>query len=584
MKTSPYRRRLNGYSDSPVFLFFPNSWSQVPGPWFLVIRYSGIPVFLYNIIMAKSFVRISLATKFRVLFTVAGLVIIVLALALPWYFTERLTEAAAERSASEMARMALHEWEQNHHVDPAARSDVARYFTAGADGRRGLAFVSLLPGGEDAGPMDASVRRAVTLFGAEPQREMVLLTEADEEGRKVYRCLHAVRAKASYLHRRDEPDAPNLQPGQLVGVIDITMPPPAGALLWWTRGMFVLGAIIAAMTALIMFHFIIRQVVLNPVRRLDDLADKVAEGDLSGRCDLVGGDEFEKLSRRFNEMLDVINAQSDQLRQATRALDLRLSELAEANVALYEAGRIKNEFLANVSHELRTPLNSIIGFAELLAETDDEKRRRHAGNILTSARLLAGIVNDLLAAAKIEAGTGEVRREKVSITDLAETLGQLVRPMADKKHLWLEVKLAEDIPVVSTDPGKVQQILYNLLSNAIKFTPPDGGVTISARRVAAAVSPLKVDSVAIAVADTGPGIPAADQKRIFEKFSRLDNTMTREHGGAGLGLAIAKTLTGLLGGRLTLDSEPGHGATFTLILPVNPPGGQDQNKTLDPRM
>ncbi|MCD4699373.1 MAG: HAMP domain-containing histidine kinase, partial [Phycisphaerae bacterium] len=502
--------------------------------------------------MAKSFVRISLATKFRVLFAVAGLAIIVAALALPWYFTERLTEAAVERSAGEIARLVLHEWEQNRQVAPLAQSDIARYFTAGADGRYGLGFVLLLSGNEDVEMMDAPVRQAVSLFGSEPQRKMVLLTESDEEGRKVYRYIHAVRAKASYLPGRDGRDSPEFQPGQMIGVIDITMPPPVGAMVWWTRGMFVLGAILAVMTALITLHFITRQVVLEPVRRLDELADKVAEGDLTGRCDLVGGDEFQKLSQRFNEMLDVINAQQDQLRQANRALDLRLSELAEANVALYEAGRIKNEFLANVSHELRTPLNSIIGFAELLAETDDEKRRRHAGNILTSARLLAGIVNDLLTAAKIEAGTGEMRREKVSITDLSETLGQLVRPMADKKHLRLEVKPADDVPVVTTDPGKVQQILYNLLSNAIKFTPPDGGVTISVRCVSATVSPLRVDSVAIAVADTGPGIPVADQKRIFEKFSRLDNTMTREHGGAGLGLAISKTLTGLLSGRLTL--------------------------------
>ncbi len=522
--------------------------------------------------MAKSFVRISLATKFRVLFAAAGLVIIVSALALPWYFTERLAESVVECSAGEVAGLAMHEWEQNRQVAPLAQSDVARYFTAGADGRRGLGFISLLPGDEDAEAIDASVRRAVSLFVSEPQREMVLLGEEDEEGRKVYRSLHAVRAKASYLSSPVGRDSPGLQPGQLIGVIDITMPPSGGAMVWWTRGMFVLGAIMAAMTAIITLHFITRQVVLKPVRRLDELADKVAEGDLTGRCDLTGGDEFQKLSQHLNEMLDVINAQADQLRQANRALDLRLSELAEANVALYEAGRIKNEFLANVSHELRTPLNSIIGFAELLAETDDEKPRRYAGNILTSARLLAGIVNDLLTAAKIEAGVGEVRREKVSITDLAEMLGQLVRPMADKKHLHLEVKTADDVPVVTTDPGRVQQILYNLLSNAIKFTPPDGGVTISTRRLAAAVSPLKVDSAAIAVVDTGPGVPAADQKRIFEKFSRLDNTMTREHGGAGLGLSISKALTGLLGGRLTLDSESGHGATFTLILPVNPPG------------
>jgi signal transduction histidine kinase len=245
--------------------------------------------------------------------------------------------------------------------------------------------------------------------------------------------------------------------------------------------------------------------------------------------------------------------------------------MSEANVSLYEANRIKNEFLANVSHELRTPLNSIIGFAELLADTEDERRRRHAGHILTSARMLLGIINDLLDLARIEAGKAEVRIQKVPITDLCETLAQLVRPLADKKHLQLQVELAEGLPVIQTDPGKLQQILYNLLSNAIKFTPPEGQVRLRARPVATDESPFQHDAVAVAVADTGPGISAADQQQVFEKFHRLDSAITREHGGAGLGLAISKELTALLGGRLTIDSAPGHGATFTVLLPTRPP-------------
>jgi len=251
-------------------------------------------------------------------------------------------------------------------------------------------------------------------------------------------------------------------------------------------------------------------------------------------------------------------------------LDLRLGELAEANVSLYETNRIKNEFLANVSHELRTPLNSIIGFAELLGQTDDERRRRHATHILTSARMLLGIINDLLEVAKVEAGRAQVHIERVSVRDLCETLGQLVRPMADKKHLALEVDLAEDLPVMATDARKVQQILYNLLSNAVKFTPADGKVTLSARPVPAGESSLRRESVVLTVADTGPGIAAADQERIFEKFHRLDDSMTREHSGAGLGLAIVKELTKLLGGRLKLESESGHGASFTVLLPIAP--------------
>ncbi|KKK60105.1 hypothetical protein LCGC14_3027680, partial [marine sediment metagenome] len=201
----------------------------------------------------------------------------------------------------------------------------------------------------------------------------------------------------------------------------------------------------------------------------------------------------------------------------------------------------------------------------------EPRRRRHAGNILISSRMLLGIINDLLDLARIEAGRTDLRSEKVAITDVCETLCQLVRPLADKNQLELAVHLGENIPVMVTDAGKIRQILYNLLSNAIKFTPPNGQVTLSARKIQAEESPVQREAVAITVADTGPGIPAAEQQRIFEKFHRLDSTITREHGGAGLGLAIVRDLTNLLGGRLTLESEPGHGAAFTVVLPVEPP-------------
>lgn len=525
--------------------------------------------------MARMFVRISLATKFRVLFAAALLAIIAVALGVPLYFTERLMDEAAEQSAAQLGRLYLREWVDRHQRKPRPESDIARYFTAGDERRRGPSFLSLIPAAaRDA--LDAPARRALRGFRNDPKRKLALIPAENEEGRQVYRCFRAVRAGRSCRNCHDGAHAPAFQPDQLVGVIDLTMPPAHGSLLWWTRSVFILGGLLAALLAFVTFYVITKQTVLRPVRALRDLSDQVTEGDLSARSDIVTGDEFERLGRSFNEMLDAIQYQQDQLRQANRALDLRLGELAEANVALYETNRIKNEFLANVSHELRTPLNSIIGFAELLAETGDERRRRHAGHILTSARMLLGIINDLLEVAKLEAGRSEIRTEKVSMTDLCETLAQLVRPMADKKHLRLEVNLEESLPVVRTDVRKVQQILYNLLSNAIKFTPADGSVTLSARPLPAGGSPLQRASVALAVADTGPGIPAADQGRIFEKFSRLDDAMTRQHGGAGLGLAISKDLTNLLGGRLALESEPGHGATFTVVLPVDPPDEREE--------
>lgn len=517
--------------------------------------------------MAKSFVRIPLATKFRILLAGAGLSIIIAALAGPWYFTERLTEQAARQSAAEISAIALRQWEQGT-LTGNSELPLATYFASLGNGRQGPVFIPV--SGKEPLPTDPRVNQAIEALRKQPEREMILFTQEDTRGRKVFRCFRAVRAKPGPPYVRGIADLATIQPGRLVGLIDLTIPPPRGNLIWWTRGMFILGAFLSTVTAVITFSVITGRVVLAPLKKLYNLSEKVAEGKLTERCEISTGDEFETLARQFNEMLDVITTLQDQLRRASRALDIRLRELTQANVAMYQVDRIKNEFLANVSHELRTPLNSIIGFAELLMQTEDEKRRRHAKNILTSARMLQTIINEMLTTAKIEAGKEQVSSEKVSITDLCQTLIQLVSPMADKKQLELKTEFAGNIPLLQTDPHKVQQILYNLLSNAIKFTPAGGRVTLSAKQVAGSLSPLKVDSVAVSVSDTGPGIPLADQERIFEKFSRLDNPMTREHDGAGLGLAISRSLATLIAGKITLTSEPGHGATFTLLLPIAP--------------
>ena len=526
--------------------------------------------------MAKTFVRISLATKFRVLFAGAVLAIIAAALGVPWYFTERLWDEAVEQTAGEVATMSMQEWMRHHHEKPRPVSELAAAFSAMGSGRRGPNFVVLAKEREEKA-QDPSARRALRAFRDDHKRKLVVIPEQDEQGERVYRSLYAVRARNSCRGCHDGVAAAAFQPGQLVGLIDLTIPSPPSSMIWWTRGIFLLGGLLAAILAFIVFYLITKQIILSPVRKLRALADKVAEGDLSQRSTLATGDEFERLGKRFNEMLDAIQSQQDQLRQANRALDLRLNELAEANVSLWDANRIKNEFLANVSHELRTPLNSIIGFADLLSDNPDEKQKRYAQNILTSARMLLAIINDLLDLAKIEAGKMEVRNEKVSLRDLCETLAQLVRPLADQKKLVFDVQLDPELPVISTDPRRIQQVLYNLLSNAIKFTPAEGKFSLSARAVGEE-SPFQKPAVAIAVADTGPGISAADQQSIYEKFHRLDNPLTREHGGAGLGLAISKELTDLVGGRIVLESEPGHGATFTLYVPLLPPERAEPTK------
>jgi signal transduction histidine kinase len=266
-------------------------------------------------------------------------------------------------------------------------------------------------------------------------------------------------------------------------------------------------------------------------------------------------------------MLDNFVESQGKLQRANQQLDAKIAQLSGKNIELFRANKLKSEFLANMSHEFRTPLNAILGFAELLREkpaADVEKSRRYAENILTSGRSLLMMINDLLDLAKAEAGKITLHIERTSIQQLCEGLSAFFLPLTEKKKLLLETEMDPKIPLVQTDAGKVQQILYNLLSNAIKFTPEGGQITIRA------AMPDDV-TVRISVSDSGCGIPKEHQEKIFEKFRQLDGSITRLGDGTGLGLAICKHLTELLGGTIGLESEAGKGSTFRLEIPVNLP-------------
>jgi len=246
-------------------------------------------------------------------------------------------------------------------------------------------------------------------------------------------------------------------------------------------------------------------------------------------------------------------------------LDLKLGQLAESNVALYESNRLKSEFLANVSHELRTPLNSILGFADLLKDQaspgTEPKALRYLTNIINSGNHLLDLINDLLDLAKIEAGKMEVRSEPLSLTDMFEALTSLLKPLAEQKQLSIVSRVAAEMPIIRTDAAKLQQVLYNYLSNAIKFSPAGARIELFAERDGD-------DNIRLTVADRGPGIEPEKQSLIFEKFRQLDGSVTRQHGGTGLGLAISKELAALLGGSVGVRSTPGEGATFWITIPL----------------
>ena len=330
------------------------------------------------------------------------------------------------------------------------------------------------------------------------------------------------------------------------------------------------AGLVASLLAVLVFYLILTKLILSPVRKLRATTEKVEQGDLAIRSQIKTGDEFEQLSQAFNSMLDRLEQGQGQLRAINESLDLKLNELAEANVGLYESNRFKSEFLANISHELRTPLNGIIGFAELLEEMvkveadPDPKRHRYLQNILISGRSLLEMINELLDMAKIEANRFEVTIEPTSVADLIEGLVGIMRPQASAKGITFRTQVSQHVPLIETDPGKLQQILYNFLSNALKFTPAGGTVTISADRVTRQDNTL---GVRLAVADTGPGIPYDQQDVIFEKFRQLDASHTREHPGTGLGLAICRELAQMLNATVSFVSEPGCGATFFVDLP-----------------
>ena len=358
------------------------------------------------------------------------------------------------------------------------------------------------------------------------------------------------------------------QPAALQGIIEVRVP-------WSQRNTWNLITVVCAglsgmLLALLVFYLIMQKLILVPVRDLRKVAEQVTTGDLDVRSSIATGDEFEELGDAFNDMLTHLADQREELTKINVSLDVKLAELAEINVALFESNKLKTEFIGNVSHELRTPLVSIIGFAELLADAteippeDRSRMGRYAQNILTSGRMLLDIINDLLDLAKIEAGKMELHLAELDIGDTVEAVIEFHRPLADKKNLILVWELEGDIPKLNSDAGKIKQILYNLVSNATKFTPAGGTVRVTA-------APLDDDRIRLTVSDSGPGIPEDMWEQVFEKFRQLDASVTREHSGAGLGLAITRELTQMLGGEITLESEEGRGSAFTVTLPRTAP-------------
>lgn len=534
-------------------------------------------------------VRLTLANKCQLAFGAAVFFILLAALFVVWLRMEVLVERGPEHRARDLAEAWLADQiDVSVGMNPVDAMGVA--LPVDQSVRLKLYDRSLL---ESLAAADPFLGTAIGRFEARSDSDDRFAEAEDADGAVYYRYVRAIResdltrmqleadAEASHLADPGAVVMPDLDtsalddPLESVLVIELRDADAAGARM--INGIYLVAAgLVAALLAIGLLWFILSRLVLAPLRLICGYAGRASEGDTAIRADMNSGDEFEQLAEMFNALLDRMKANETELLAANKTMQLKLGKVSESNESLYEANKIKGEFLANVSHELRTPLNAIVGFGEVLQETlvdrtgpVDEKRKRYITNIINASRRLLDLINDLLDLAKIEAGRMELAISPVSAKDTAEGLVNLIRPLAEKRGIKLVTKVPPNLPIAKTDAGKLQQILFNFLSNAVKFSPDSGTVTMAVVHLPSS-QPDGVGHLRFSVSDTGPGISAEEQERVFDKFTQLDPTATKAHGGTGLGLTISRELADLLQGRIEIDSDAGAGATFSLVLPMEP--------------
>ncbi|MDQ2687488.1 MAG: ATP-binding protein, partial [Armatimonadota bacterium] len=231
-----------------------------------------------------------------------------------------------------------------------------------------------------------------------------------------------------------------------------------------------------------------------------------------------------------------------------------------------ELDKMKTDFISVVSHELRTPLTSIKGYTDLLlsgaAGETSELQREFLGIIQGSTTRLSNLINDILDISRLESGRIEIKHEPIDYRKIVADAMRLMHAQADEKQIVMDASLPETMPLVSGDADKVTQVVTNLISNALKYTPPGGWIKVLLEVTGDAC-------VTTCIADSGIGIAPEDQKRLFQRFFRADNTSTREAGGTGLGLVITKSIIELLGGAIWVESEIGKGSKFYFTLPLS---------------
>lgn len=301
---------------------------------------------------------------------------------------------------------------------------------------------------------------------------------------------------------------------------------------WWQ--LLMAGALAAAI-ALLVARWLARGMT-QPLRDMAGAARKMERGDYGQRVVTASRDEVGQLAVAFNRMS---------------------SELESLE-------RVRRDLVANVSHELKTPISALRAHLENLLDGVEHPDPKTLQVMLAQSERLGRMVDQLLELSRLESGDLPLHREEVSLGPLVSRVLSEIRVTRARTDIELSDDVPEDLPTVFADAERMYQVLFNLLDNAVRFTPAGGRV-----RVTAAGHNGSVD---VAVEDTGPGIPAEHLPRLFERFYRIDTSRSRDEGGTGIGLAIARSVVEAHGGRIWAESEPGRGSTFTFELPVTTSG------------
>jgi signal transduction histidine kinase/CheY-like chemotaxis protein len=367
---------------------------------------------------------------------------------------------------------------------------------------------------------------------------------------------------ASFGWRVLELTTPAVAQGRRVGVLYIRRDLEDVAARLRVGVATVAGLLLLAILAAFLVASRMQRAIAAPLLQLAETARAVSTGrDLGRRAAPTSNDEIGVVMHAFNDMLDRIDRRTAELE---REVDERRRAEAERTAALErerDANRLKDEFLATLSHELRTPLNAVLGWARLLRSTRVEPatESRALESIERNARAQARLIEDLLEVSRIVTGKLRLQVRECDLAAIVDAAAEIVQPAAAAKKLTLSVDLRIRPAMTSGDPDRLQQIVWNLLSNAVKFTPHDGHISVRLERDT---------GYRLTVRDTGPGIEPKFLPHLFEPFRQADGTASREHGGLGLGLAIARQLAELHGGTITAHSlGAGTGATFEVRLP-----------------